>query len=215
MSWRVAALAGAVALAASVLLLVHAPGHSKPTHKAPARVGPVPRAVARTAAPAIPTQDGARAAALRAATASQQWLYLDDAHIAADVRAIATPQAAARLQAETVNEIGVARTSLADSTGRVWWIVRPLAWRVESAASEHTRVSVWTVTVLSAAGVAVPQADWMTVSVDLAWSGGRWLVDAIADEPGPTPAVGPRDKPWDAGALDQALAGFTRMDGPA
>lgn len=168
-------------------------------------------AVTSSTVAAAPTRDGARAAALEAATASQRWLYMDDAHIAAAVRAMATPRAADRLVHDTVDQVAVARRSLATSAGRVWWIVRPLAWRIDSLEADQARVSVWTVTVLSAADVAVPQADWLTVSVELLWVGDGWLVDAVNDQPGPTPGLGPRDKPWEAEPLDEALAGFTRV----
>lgn len=210
------ALVAVAALGAGVVLVPAFSTASRRPRPLPPHAGVVRRAVGASSSPApAPSADGARAAALAAATASQRWLYLDDAHIAAEVAAIATPVAAPHLQRETLAEIGVARASLADSVGRVWWLVRPLAWRVDGATADRARVSVWTVTVLSASGVAVPQADWATVTVELAWQGGRWLVDAVADQPGPTPAVGPRDKPWDAAAVDQALAGFTRVDGSA
>ena len=66
---------------------------------------------------------------------------------------------------------------------------------------------------LSAEGVAAPQTEWVTVTVDLAWVDGDWRVDAVRDTPGPTPQTGPKDQPWDAGPFDESLAGFTRMDG--
>ena len=132
------------------------------------------------------SESGARATAIALATASQDWLYLDDEQIDRAVRAIATASAGPSLSAETVAELRTARDGLAKSTGRVWWLVRPLASQVERFDQETARVVVWTVTILSAADVALPQADWMRVTVDLAWDGDAWRLQAIADVPGPT-----------------------------
>lgn len=157
--------------------------------------------------------DGAVDAAVAYATASQRWLYFTDDQIRDAIEEIATPQAAARLTQEVVDDVSVARKQLGASSGRVWWIVRPLAWDVEFRQGNQARVSVWVVTVLSAAEVAAPQSEWMTVTVDLAWVDGDWHVDAVRDSPGPTPVTGPKDRPWDAEPFDEALKGFTRIDG--
>jgi hypothetical protein len=156
---------------------------------------------------------GAVAAAVAYTGASQRWLYLGDEEIADEVARIATPRSMRSLTSEVVAEIGTARDDLARSSGRVWWLVHPLAWRVESYDADRASVAVWTVTVLSASGVALPQSEWMTVTVDLEWVDGNWRVDAIRDRPGPTPMTGPHDEPWDAEPFDEALAGFTRLGG--
>jgi hypothetical protein len=160
-----------------------------------------------------PTEETAHQAALSTVAASQRWLYLDDQQLTAEVRALATTGADERLARQEVEEVGVARDALAKSPGRVWWLVRPLAWRVDAFSPDEARVSVWTLTVLSASDVAVPQSDWLTVTVELAWVDGRWLVDGIKDQPGPTPATGMRDEPWQPEPFDEALAGFTRIGG--
>lgn len=164
---------------------------------------------------AMPARDetGAVAAAVGYTAAPQGWLYLTDYEITAAVAEIATPEAARSLAAETVEEIRIAREELASSSGRVWWLVHPLAWRVESYSDDSASVAVWTVTLLAATGVAVPQTAWMTVTVDLAWVDDGWRVDAVRDRPGPTPMTGPQDDPWDAQPFDDALEGFTRLDG--
>ncbi|MEA2828498.1 MAG: hypothetical protein QOG43_2937 [Actinomycetota bacterium] len=159
------------------------------------------------------TESGARATAIALATASQDWLYLDDEQIDRAVRAIATASSAPTLSAETVAELRTARDALAKSTGRVWWLVRPLASRVERVDPGTARVVVWTVTILSAADVALPQADWMRVTVDLAWEGDAWRLQAIDDEPGPTPMTGTKDRPWQPEPFDDALGGFERVSG--
>jgi len=145
------------------------------------------------------------------ATASQDWLYLSDERLRAAIDAIATPDAAAVLTDEVAGDVAMAREELVASGGRVWWLVRPLAWRVDAQDAGRARISVWTITILSAAGVAVPQSEFVTVTIDLEHLDGAWRVDAVRDEPGPTPVTGPRDQPWDAAAFDEALAGFTRV----
>ena len=151
-------------------------------------------------------------AAVAFATASQQWLYFSDAEIREAIQQISTADSVERLTAGVVADVSVARERLAASSGRVWWLVRPLAWDVELHDADEARVSVWVVTVLSAAGVAAPQSEWMTVTLDLEWIDGDWRVDAVRDAPGPTPMLGPQDRPWDAVPFDGALGGFTRID---
>lgn len=158
------------------------------------------------------TEQGAVAAAMSYAAASQRWLYFTDDEIAAAVAVLATPQAAEQLTVEVTSEIALARGELARSPGRVWWLVRPMATRVEFATATTARVSVWTVTVLSAIEVAVPQAEWLTVSVDLAWLDGDWRVDGVRSTPGPTPMLSPKDEPWTSDRFDDGLDGFTRVD---
>jgi hypothetical protein len=160
-----------------------------------------------------PTREGAAAAAVAYSAASQQWLYLTDDGIATAVRSITTPTASKRITEEVVAEVNAARGELVRSPGRVWWLVRPLAWRVEHFDAESASVSVWAVTVLSAQQVAVPQAEWITVTVSLVWVDAEWRVDAVRDTPGPTPINSARDQPWDAVPFDDALTGFTRLDG--
>lgn len=176
--------------------------------------GPGPR-TERAGMPAGFTRSeaGARAAAISYATASQRWLYFDDAAVETAVRAIATTAATPRLSTEVVDDVRVAREGLIGATGRVWWIVRPLAARVETGRGDRARVAVWVVSMLSASDAAVPQSDWRTVTLELAWERGDWRVDGIRDSPGPTPMLGPRDRPWAPEQLDEALDGFERIEG--
>ena len=156
-------------------------------------------------------EEGAVAAALAYSAASQRWLYLGEREVAEAVAQIAAPQSVDDLVAEVVEETGTAQDELAKSEGPVWWWVDPLAWRVEAYSDARASVAVWAVTVLSAQGVAVPQSEWMTVTVDLEWVEGDWRVTAIGDRPGPTPIASPRDEPWDAVPFTEALEGFTRL----
>jgi hypothetical protein len=174
-----------------------------------------PAAVAAPVEPDGRNEAGARQAALRYAAASQDWLYMTDQAVRGAVEAIATPAAAARLASEEVDEVALAREALALSPGRVWWFVRPLASDVVTYSADRARVRVWVVTVLSAADVAVPQADWFTVELELRWVDG-WRLEDVRDEPGPTPVSGTRDEPWEPEPFDDALDGFERVgsEGP-
>jgi len=212
-----ALVAGAIVAAFGLGLAVRGLGGTS-TSTAPGPA-PVPRAGAeRPSGPAVAgqrTEEGARAAAVAYATASQDRLYLGDEEIDRAVRAAAAPAAAAALSRETVAELRAARDALRQSPGRVWWLVRPLASRVERFEPASARVVVWAVTVLSAADVALPQAEWMRVAVDLAWVEGAWRIQAVADTPGPTPMTGAKDRPWQPEPLDAALDGFQRAGSTA
>jgi hypothetical protein len=156
-------------------------------------------------------EEGAAAAALAYSAASQRWLYLGEREVAEAVAQIAAPRSVDDLVAEVVEATRTAQDGLAKSEGPVWWWVDPLAWRMETYSNARASVAVWAVTVLSAQAVAVPQSEWMTVTVDLEWVEGDWRVTAIGDRPGPTPIASPRDEPWDAVPFAEALQGFTRL----
>lgn len=170
------------------------------------------------ASPGMPVDEGGHSiektveeTAIEYATAAQQWLYLTDEEIETEVRRIAAPTSAERLVEETVGELGLARDGLMQSTGRVWWFVRPLAVKTVSVSDTRAEVSVWVVTVLSASDVAVPQADWATLVLRLVRDGDDWRLESIDDEPGPTPVSGVRDDPWEPEPFDDALDGFVRI----
>jgi hypothetical protein len=156
------------------------------------------------------TVESAREAALAYASASQQWLYLDEGEIEGAIRGITTTAAAERLVRQTAGEVAVARDALVHAAGPVWWFVRPLASRV-TVDEDRAEASVWLVTVLSAADVALPQADWLTLDLKLVWRSGAWLLDSIEDRPGPTPMSGLRDEPWQPEPFNDALHGFKRV----
>jgi hypothetical protein len=206
---RRALVAGAVAATIVVGVLFVAMGSPDQVSSASVAVDPPPSGgvVERTGRSAAftPDRDGVATAAIAYATAAQRWLYLSDDEIKSAVAQIATPVASPRLSEEVVADVRAARARLADSPGRIWWLVRPMAWRVESFTSDEATVAVWIVTVLSAQEVAVPQSEWTTVTLQLAWEDSGWRVDAARDIPG--------DQPWDAVPFDETLAGFTRLDG--
>jgi hypothetical protein len=154
--------------------------------------------------------DGARAAGIRVATASQDWLYLSDEQIDVAVRALAAADSAPALAEETVAALAAARAGLAAASGPVWWLVRPLASTVPQFSPAAARVVVWAVSVLAAPGVAAPQAWWFRVALDLVWTVLGWRVRSVLNTPGPTPGLGPGDQPWPSAGFDAALVGFER-----
>jgi len=189
-----------------------------PGRQAPPQHSETSQATAQVATPpsSVPhardrTEAGARATAITLAAASQNWLYLNDVEVDRAVRAVASASAGPSLSRETVTELRSARDALAKSPGRVWWMVRPLASRIERFDPASARVVVWTVTVLSASDVALPQADWMRVTVDLVWEGDTWRLQAINDVPGPTPMTGTKDRPWQPEPFDDVLGGYERI----
>ena len=203
----VLAVIAAVALPAGVLLARAAAsaGHTPPASAVDAE----PRRASHV--PSEPTEQEAVKVALQLAAAPQRWLYLSDVELTTAVQKVASPRTADRLIVDVTGEVTPVRDALRRSTGRIWWIVRPLAWRVDAFAGDRASVSVWTVSILSASDVAVPQSDWFTSHFDLEWVDGTWMLAATRDEPGPTPQLGGRDEPWQPEPFDDALVGFTRV----
>ena len=209
----VLALAGAGVLACLVVtrLAAQPPGATN-AGSSPA-VSPAHTQPTDTAGAPAPSLATARDAAVGFATASQNWLYLSNAEIDRAVLAIATPGAGPRLAAQTVADMASARQALSASSGSVWWLVRPLAVRVERFHPPTARVQVWVVTVLCAPGVALPQANWEVVTAELGWAPDtrRWEVASVSEDPGPTPLTSNQELAWGADAFDSALAGYQRV----
>jgi len=217
--WRAIALTQAAGACLFGALLVRSGGSSGTDQ--PAATAPVASPTSPTAPPtdsevdevATPSEANASTAAVRVVAATQDWLYLSDEEVRAEVLAVATESAGPALADLTVEDVATARADLGLSAGPVWWVVHPLATRVAAFTPTAAEVEVWAVTVLAAVDVAAPQADWLTVTVDLAWSEGGWWVESIRDRPGPSPMLGARDQAWDAAPFTDALDGFDRLEG--
>lgn len=207
----VLAVVAVLALTAGLLLTRLAATGPEPTPPAAPTTAVRPEPESFDPVHTQPSEESAVDAALDLAAAPQQWLYLSDTDLASAVRDIADPAAADRLADEVVSEVSLVREALRQSAGQVWWLVRPLAWRVDQFAAGRASVSVWTVSVLSAADVALPQSDWFTTTFDLRWADGQWLLVGSKDDPGPTPQLGGRDEPWQPEPFDDALDGFARV----
>jgi hypothetical protein len=157
------------------------------------------------------TQAGAVAAALSYATAAQNWLYLSDEQVAESAGAVVLPEVGDLLVGELVDQVRLLRDELVKASGTVWFVMAPLASRVDTYSSARVVVRVWLVRVLSADGVAVPQSGWQTLRFELVWQGGDWRIADTAEVEGPTPQLETGLQPWSARYLDRELAGFTRI----
>lgn len=157
------------------------------------------------------SERGALAAALSYATAAQSWLYLGDEQLEHSAEAVVVSSERIRLVAPLIDDVRLLRDQLDDATGVVWYVVSPLATKVDSYSNSRAAVRVWIVRVLSADGVAVPQSGWSTLSLDLAWEGDDWRVADVAEADGPTPQLEAGAQPWAPAYVDETLAGFTRV----
>jgi hypothetical protein len=159
------------------------------------------------------TREGVRAAAIAyTATLSQRLLYLQPTAAEAAVRAVAADASADTLVADALASLRAARDPLAAGTGATWWVVEPLAVKVEAFSAGRARVSVWLVRVLSHQGVVVPQSSWVSETVELVWEDHDWKLWSDTSTPGPTPVLDGSDLPASAAALDAKLTGFELLD---
>jgi len=154
---------------------------------------------------------GAVAAAMSYAQAPQAWLYLSDADVERGAAMVTLPSARDGLVERMVDEAGRLREELRKASGTVWFVVAPLATKVEDYSPSTAIVRVWSVRVLSADGVAMPQSGWQTLTFELAWHEGDWRMVEVAEVDGPTPQLEAGLRPWAADYLDEELAGFSRV----
>ncbi|HEX9991551.1 MAG TPA: hypothetical protein VGB14_01350 [Acidimicrobiales bacterium] len=110
--------------------------------------------------------------------------------------------------AEVSASVTEAQAVLVGGFGTAWWIVAPLAVRVDAYDGDRAQVSVWVVRVLSRAAVASPQTSWAVTTLELVWERGDWRVWSSDDSPGPTPEPDGSDRPATATQLDERLDGF-------
>lgn len=157
------------------------------------------------------TEGGAVAAAVEYATAPQEWLYLADDQILERLDEVAVPDARDALATDLLADLRPLRDELQDATGTVWFVVAPLATRVDQFDADNATVRVWVVRVLSADGVAAPQSGWHTVTLELAWHRTAWRLAAVSEAEGPTPQIEAGLQPWAPDYLDQELTGFVRV----
>ena len=183
-----------------------------PAEHPPAATGPT-REVDGAPAGFARNRDGAQAAAIAyTATLSQRLLYLEPAAAEAAVRAIAASASVDTITRDVLAGLQAVREPLASGTGATWWVVEPLAAKVEAHTTDRARISVWMVRVLSRPGVVVPQSSWVTETVELVWEDGDWRLWSDESTPGPTPVLDGSDLPASAAELDVDLTGFELLD---
>jgi hypothetical protein len=138
------------------------------------------------------TRNGAVAAAASYADAFGPAQIVDEERLAKLIDAIATPELAARLDAQTAamqRSPGIRRLQAATTRGGVFAQEMPLGYRVVSYQSPRTVVDLWVVSVL-AGGRVQPQARFARSRETLAWNGEDWKLAALAKPiSGPTPGI--------------------------
>jgi hypothetical protein len=138
------------------------------------------------------TRNGAVAAATGYADAFGPAQIVDEERLAKLIDAIATPELAARLRAQTAamqRSPGISRLRAATSRGGVFAQEMPLGYRVVSYQSSRAVVDLWVVSVL-AGGRVQPQARFARSRETLAWNGEDWKLAALANPvSGPTPGI--------------------------
>lgn len=157
------------------------------------------------------SEAGAVAAAVSYAAAPQSWLYLSDEQVTASAQAVTLPSARDELVPRLVEDARLLRDELRKASGTVWFVVAPLATRVETYGETGATVRVWVVRVLSADGVAVPQSGWQTLTFALEWAEGDWRIAEVDETDGPTPQLEAGLRPWAADYLEAELTGFRRV----
>jgi hypothetical protein len=174
---------------------------SRPSSTVPSAGGPgdVERPVDPSAARGDRSEAGARQVAVDyLATVRQRVVYLDATAGREVLAAWAAPGVASELIDHDVSEAAAIRSRLAADGGVVWWVVSPLAVRVDAYAPERARVAVWLATVVaSGADAAVsteataPMVRFQVDTVELVWAGGRWTVWSTTSVEGPAPMLAP------------------------
>jgi hypothetical protein len=66
-----------------------------------------------------------------------------------------------------------------------------LGYRVNQQDDERASVRIWGMA-LFGSGAYSPTTQWSTSDIELVWSQGRWLVDGVRSDGGPSPASGVR-----------------------
>ncbi len=184
------------------------PGPNAPTAAAPSGPGPsaieagVPVGYARSEA-------GAQAAAEGYLRTGQLMVGASPAEVRAATQAMAAKGAAEGQLRDLSGRLAVLRRSLEGASGPVTYHQAVLATRIDAYSDSRARVSLWHVGVLSAPGVAPPQAGWATTSFELVWEDGDWKIWSETRLPGPAPMLNDESAPASAEQLEAALSGFT------
>ncbi len=154
------------------------------------------------------SQAGATAAAVGYLGTGQLMVDASPAGVRGATQAMAADGAAEGQHRELSGRLAVLRRSLEGATGPLTYRQAVLATRLDAYADTRARVSVWHVGVLSAPGVAPPQARWATSSFELVWEDGDWKIWSETVTPGPAPILNDEVAPASAEDLEAALSGF-------
>lgn len=157
---------------------------------------------------------GAEAAGIAfASEVEQQMLYLDSPAGERGQRQISAAARVDALVSERQRRSTDWRQTLQAGQGQLWWVVTPLAWRLETYTDQQARVDVWVAFVVSRQGAAAPKVWFGTSTLDLVWERDDWRVWSQSLGDGPTPQLSPTAKPSDANELASRLDGFRLVRG--
>lgn len=148
-------------------------------------------------------------------TVRQRLVYLTPQAGREVLTAWSAPGVAATVLEGEVTEATTIRERLAADGGDVWWVVAPLAIRVDAYTGERARVAVW-LTALIASGAnpevsgeaTQPMVRFQIDTVELVWSRDRWTVWSTTSVDGPTPMLAPSQPIATAEAFVTSLDGF-------
>ncbi|HJZ38053.1 MAG TPA: hypothetical protein VJ204_17415, partial [Solirubrobacterales bacterium] len=131
------------------------------------------------------------------------------------IRAVATPDYAARMLA--ANEPGTERIAagpigvgLEHDVTTIYRAV-PIGYKILSFGHGEAEVETWGLTIVGDLGSVEPAAWFGTSRTDLQWEAGRWRIAEIESGFGPTPAAGTRPDPaggYEAAELAKELKGY-------
>jgi hypothetical protein len=115
-----------------------------------------------------------------------------------------------------LEQAAMLRNGLSADGGDVWWIVSPLAARVDAYSGDRARVSVWLSSVIGAGAdphasneSTQPMSRYQTDTVELVWADGRWTVWATSSVDGPTPMTAPSSVIVTPEAFITSMSGFS------
>lgn len=115
-----------------------------------------------------------------------------------------------------VDQAAMIRGQLSADGGEVWWLVSPLASRVDANSGGRVRVAVWLSAVVGAGAdpslsnqSTQPMVRFQTDTVELVWAEGRWTVWSVTSVDGPTPMVAPSQGVTTAEAFITSMDGFS------
>ena len=212
---RVVIAAGIVAVLAVAGVVVTRAGHRRTTASVD-----VSTATAQPTVPGTPTSQPAAEAAGPAPTVMARRAAVDAVAMTSRVFAagfisrrdliagIATPRFASQLADETsrqVNDLLVGLGRRTQDVSGLSVVEQPVTASVTLEGS-HALASVWSVLVISVAGLGAGRQLWRTTALGLELVDGRWLIDKWTSTPGPSPAPAAEGTFDDSRALAPVMA---------
>lgn len=155
-------------------------------------------------------EGGARAAGIAYATEVEERMFsLSDGAVEGATRQMSAEGRSGVMAAIHHESLDAWRAVLKPGQGQAWWVVSPLASKIESFTGEGARVSVWVAFIVSRPGAVSPRVWFGIRTIDLVREQDDWKVFDQSLVSGPTPQAAADAKPTDASELNERLAGFS------